>query len=167
LPPANNARSGAGDTNKIVAQKWAEILEPWSSQNFARPGGNDKFSYDESRVYCATNVSGSGPGSVWSLLDPVTGLAPTTTPEVDDIWGGPSVDGFYLLSGWDGTNVTLGAKQFDVPSNWASQSNGDDDACFGTTALDCTVAARTRGRDHHHLWHNVHICRRATAFGMK
>jgi hypothetical protein len=125
-----DAHSGAGDTAKIVACKYAEILEQWQSQNFAMPAGDAKFWYDETKVACATNVSGSGEGSVWALIDPATGVAPLW-PSADQIVGGPVVDGFYEIGSWDGTNVTLGAKAFDLPSNWASKSNGDDATCFG------------------------------------
>ncbi len=127
---SSSSGSGAGDSANIVAQKWAEIVERWPSQNFAKPAGDMKFWHDETRVYCATNVSGSGAGSTWSLLDPNTVTAPATI-ELDDIWGGPSVGGFYSIAAYSAGVVTLGAKQFDVPSNWASKSNGDDAACFG------------------------------------
>jgi hypothetical protein len=127
---SSSSGSGAGDSANIVAQKWAEIVERWPSQNFAKPAGDMKFWYDETRVYCATNVSGTGAGSTWSLIDPHTVLAPVTV-EPGDIWGGPSVGGFYAIAAYSGGVVTLGAKQFDVPSNWASKSNGDDAASFG------------------------------------
>jgi len=89
-----------------------------------------KFWHDETRVYCATNVSGAGEGSTWNLLNPTTGLSPSTI-ETGDIWGGVSVGGFYSLAVYSAGIVTLGAKRFDVPSNWASKSNGDDSQCFG------------------------------------
>jgi hypothetical protein len=127
---SSSGESGAGDATNIVAQKWAEILERWPSQNFAKPAGDMKFWYDETRVYCATNVSGAGEGSTWSLIDPNT-LLPPAAIESDDIWGGPSVGGFYAIAGYSTGVVTLGAKQFDVPSNWSSKSNGDDSQCFG------------------------------------
>jgi Putative Ig domain len=128
---SSDAISGVLDGNALWAGKYAECLELWPSENFALPAGDMKFWFDETRVYCATNVSGSGAGSVWGLIDPITGVAPTTTPEVDDIWGGPVVGGFYAISAWDGTNITLGAKQYDVPSNWKSKSNNDEAKCFG------------------------------------
>jgi len=127
---SSSSGSGAGDSANIVAQKWAEILERWPSQNFAKPAGEMKFWHDETRVYCATNVSGTGEGSTWSLVNPTTNLAPAAL-ELGDIWGGPSVNGFYSIAGYSSGVVTLGAKQFDVPSNWTSKSNGDDAACFG------------------------------------
>jgi len=134
--------SGAGDAGNVVAQKWAEILDLWPSQNFAMPAGDAKFWFDETRVCCATNVSGSGVGSVWALIDSLTGVAPVFIIGPDDYWGGPCVGGFYQIAGWDGTNVTLGAKKFDVPSNWKSKSDvgaidlgsgakTDADFCFG------------------------------------
>jgi hypothetical protein len=119
-----------GDGN-FWSCKYAEILDPWYSQNFARPAGDDKFLWDETRVVCATNVSGTGEGSVWALTDPITGLPPAAGPEPDDFWGGPSIGGFYFIAGWDGTNVTLGAKHYDVPSNFRSRSNSDEDVAFG------------------------------------
>lgn len=128
---SSDAISGVLDGNALWAGKYAECLELWPSENFALPAGDMKFWFDETKVYCATNVSGAGADSIWALIDPVTGFAPTTTPEVDDIWGGPVVGGFYAIRAWDGTNITLGAKQYDVPSNWASKSNGDSAKCFG------------------------------------
>jgi len=122
--------SGAGDASYLVAQKWAEVIEKWPSQNFAKPAGDMKFWYDEFRVYCATNVSGSGAGSTWSLIDPNTLLAPVTLESVD-IWGGPGVGGFYASAAYSAGVVTLGAKLWDVPSNWASKSNGDESQSFG------------------------------------
>jgi hypothetical protein len=136
---SDNTPSGAGDTSKIVACKFCEILELWPSQNFYGPAGDMKFWYDETKVACATNVSGSGEGSVWALIDPRTGSAPTW-PDPDLIVGGPVVGGFYATGSWDGTNITLGAKQFDLPSNWASKSKpggtGDDATCFGALRWD-------------------------------
>jgi hypothetical protein len=127
---SDDSHSGAGDTGKIVACKYAEILEPWPSQNFALPAGDMKFWFDETRVYCATNVSGAAEGSTWNLVDPDTGSAPATI-ETSDIWGGPVVGGFFAISSYSSGVVTLGAKQYDVSSNWASKSNGDDATCFG------------------------------------
>ena len=125
-----DAHSGAGDTGKIVACKYAEILERWPSQDFALPAGDMKFWHDETRVFCATNVSGSGAGSVWALTDPTTGSPPSTL-DPDSLWGGPVVEGFYAISAYAAGVVTLGAKQYDVPGNWTSKSNGDDATCFG------------------------------------
>lgn len=127
---SSSGGSGAGDAANLVAQKWAEVLESWPSQNFAKPARDMKFWYDETRVYCATNMSGTGEGSTWSLIDPNTVLTPATI-EPDDIWGGPSVGGFYSIAAYSAGVVTLGAKQFDIPSNWASKSNSDDSQCFG------------------------------------
>ena len=127
---SSSSEIGAGDSANISAQKWAEILESWPSQNFAKPAGDMKFWHDESRVYCAANVSGSGEGSTWSLVNPTTALPPSTI-ELDDIWGGPCVDGFYAVTAYSAGVVTLGTKRFDVPSNWTSKSNGDDATCFG------------------------------------
>lgn len=128
---SSDAPSGAGDSSQLVACKYAECLEEWYSQNFARPAGNDKFVYDESRVYCCTNVEGEGEGSTWNIIDPTTGLAPIDGTDFSGLWGGPSVDGFYTVSGYSGGVLTLGAKSYDVPSNWQSRSNGDDASCFG------------------------------------
>ncbi len=101
----------------------------WESQNFARPGGADKFSFDETKVYCAANASGSGQGSTWNITDYQTNIPPDGT-DFSGIWGGPVVDGFYNVASYSGGILTLGAKVYDVPSDWASAS-GDTGTCFG------------------------------------
>ena len=123
---------------KVVAQKWAETLVPWQSYNLARPAGADKFAYDEttdagvSKVLQVVSISGSGAGAVVTLSDdfgdPITpAFFGTYTGQ---IWGGHSVDGFYLLASVSGSTATLGAKQFNVPGGWASPSY-DTDTAFG------------------------------------
>ena len=125
----------------ILLQKCCEIQEVWPSYNFARPAGMDKFSYDETKVYCVgggTNGNtwdgSSGNGSTWSLTN-YNGVPPASLA-FDGIWGGKSVGGFYKECTYDLTTysgyglVHLGTKVFDVPSDWVSLS-GDDAVCFG------------------------------------
>lgn len=126
---SNNNPSGALDGNALWACKYAEILDIWPSQNFARPGGNDKFSYDETQVYCAQNISGAGAGSKWQITDSF-GNTPADSTDFSGIWGGPVVAGFYNVSNYSGGVLTLGAKAYNIPSNWASLS-GDTATCFG------------------------------------
>ncbi|HXT10392.1 MAG TPA: Ig domain-containing protein [Candidatus Angelobacter sp.] len=123
--------SGAGDADALWACKYAECLEQWNSQNFARPAGDDKFAFDETQVFCATNVSGSGTGSTWSLTNPITGSAPPDATDFSGIWGGPVVGGFYNITSYSAGTLTLGTKVYDAPSNWTSKSNGDKAFCFG------------------------------------
>ena len=123
--------SSAGDAGLLVACKYAEILEMWPSQNFALPAGDMKFFFDENHVFCATNLSGSGAGSTWSLTDPITGIAPPDGTDFSGVWGGPVVGGFYSVSSYSGGTLTLGSKSYDVPSNWASKSNSDEEICLG------------------------------------
>ena len=126
----------------IFKQKWVETLLPWQSHNFARPAGADKFSYDETVphafgvciVYQVVSVSGSGAGAVVTLSD--GGGNPITPPDfgayAGQIWGGISVGGFYLIASATGSTVTLGAKQFNVPTGWpAVWSSGDSATTFG------------------------------------
>jgi hypothetical protein len=128
---SSEAPSSAGDAGALVACKYAEILEMWPSQNFARPAGDDKFIFDENHVFCAVNLSGSGAGSTWTLTDPISGVAPADGTDFTGYWGGPVVGGFYNVTGYSGGTLTLGSKVYNVPSNWASKSNADDAFCFG------------------------------------
>lgn len=128
---SSSGHSGSSDAGSIMACKWAEILETWDSQNFARPAGADKFLVDENHVYCATNASGSGAGSTWNLIDPISGLAPEDGTTFSGYWGGPVVDGFYTVTSYSAGVLTLGTKIYDVPSDWASMSNSDEASCFG------------------------------------
>lgn len=113
----------------LMMQKIAYIKEIWPSQDFARPAGADKFIFDETKVYCVVNISGSGGGSTWTL----TALDGTTPPDGLDLsgtWGGKSVVGFYTGCSYSGGTLTLGTKVSDVPSDWASAS-GDTTTAFG------------------------------------
>jgi len=110
--------------------KYAATAPRWESVNFARPAGADRFSYDETKVYCVTALSGSGPGSTWTVTD----LDGTSTPpdgtSFSGTWGGASVGGFYAVASYSGGVLTLGALAAALPTGWASLS-GDDDTCFG------------------------------------
>jgi hypothetical protein len=128
---SSEAPSGAGDAGALWACKYAEALEVWPSQNFTMPAGDAKFWFDETRVFCAVNASGAGAGSTWTLTDPTTQLAPPDATDFTDLWGGPVVDGFYNVTSYAGGTLTLGAKVYDVPSNWTSKSHADEASCFG------------------------------------
>jgi hypothetical protein len=121
-----NGYDGLAHVNGLVAYKYAEILERWSSHSFARPCGADKFNYDETQTYCAYNITGSGPGTTLTLTN-WQGEAVTVNP--GGAWGGPCVGGFYAITFAAGV-VTLGALLFAIPTGWTSAS-GDDDTCFG------------------------------------
>jgi hypothetical protein len=124
---SDDTPSGALDAGALFAGKYAEILEIWPSQNFARPAGDDKFLIDENQTFCAVNSS----GSVWVLTDPVTGLAPPDGTDFSGYWGGAATNGFFDVTVYSSGTLTLGTKVYDVPSNWVSKSNADDALCFG------------------------------------
>jgi hypothetical protein len=128
---SSSAPSGSLDSTALWGCKYAEILDQWNSENFALPAGDAKFWFDETRVYCAVNASGSGAGSTWTLTDATTGSAPPDGTDFSGTWGGPSVGGFYNVASYASGTLTLGSKVWNVPSNWASRSNGDDALCFG------------------------------------
>ncbi len=128
---SSEAPSGAGDAGALWACKYAEALEQWPSQNFAMPAGDAKFWFDETKVFCAVNASGSGEGSTWTLTDPATQLAPPDDTDFSGLWGGPVVDGFYNVTSYSAGTLTLGTKIYDVPSNWTSKSHSDEAFCFG------------------------------------
>ncbi|HSY18506.1 MAG TPA: hypothetical protein VK815_09245, partial [Candidatus Acidoferrales bacterium] len=111
----------------LWGQKCAEVKELWPSQNFGRPGGADKFSFDETQVYCIAGITGEGEGATITLS--TTSGDSVTLTDASGYWGGKSVGGFYAIT-WDGSQVTLGAKTFDLPTGWTSPS-GDDDTVFG------------------------------------
>lgn len=127
---SDDSPSGAGDSSYIVACKYAEILDGWYSQNFALPAGGMKFFYDETRVVCATIASGSGEGTTLTIKDAL-GNTPADDTDFTGIWGGPVVSGFYDVASYSGGTLTLGTKRFNVPSDWASKSKGDEASCFG------------------------------------
>ena len=131
--PGPSSDYTAQNPDALVMQKCCVALERWPSENFFRPAGDDRFSFDESRVFCATNLAGSGAGSTWTLTDSVTSAPPASGyPVAGEIWGGKSVAGFYTVSAYNvGTGVvTLGAKSADVPTNWTTLF-GDDTTAFG------------------------------------
>jgi hypothetical protein len=114
----NNAvseRNGA-----LWLYKFAVIAEKWQSQNYARPGGNDRFLIDETQVYCV--ASGSGTSFVVTDLagDTLTGAIPGIGT---GLWGGPAVGGWWSGCGCDDSgNVTLGTLALHVPAGWDSPS---------------------------------------------
>jgi hypothetical protein len=124
---SSSAPSGTLDGGKLWGYKYAEILDAWPSQNFARPAGDEKFAFDETRVYCATIVDAMH----FTLTDPLTGLAPADGTDFSGIWGGAVASGFYSGNTYSGGTITLGTKVYDLPSNWASRSNSDENYCFG------------------------------------
>src|SRR6185437_4186768 len=132
--------SAAGDAHALWACKYAEALEQWPSQNFAMPAGDAKFWFDENQVFCAVNSSGAGEGSIWTLTNSTTGLAPDDGTDFSGIWGGPVVNGFYNVAGYSAGTLTLGTKVYDVPSNWTSKSNSDEEFCFGKLRWDTRPA---------------------------
>lgn len=123
----------------IIAQKWAETKMGFPSENFARPGGDDKFVYDETTVYTIDSITGSGPGAQVKLQLCTSCDTPSGSSQpissIAGLWGGPSVGGFYTLSALTGGDtVTLGTLVYNVPSDWKSASDwgsGDTDFCFG------------------------------------
>lgn len=116
------------DAGSLWAGKYAEIKENWPSLNAARPAGADKFLFDETKVYCVTSMSGSGPGSTWTLTDS-QGNTPSSLSMPGD-WGGPAVAGFYSGCTYASGTLTLGTLAFSVPSDWTTGS-GDAATCFG------------------------------------
>ncbi len=138
-PPSSDENvyfaDGAG---ALFAQKYAVIMNQWPSQNFDRPGGMDKFSFDETQVYCAANASGSGPGSTWTITNFDTSTPPDGT-DFSGTWGGPVVGGFYSVSSYSGGVLTLGSLVYNVPTGWTSAASGDDTStCFGKLRFpDC------------------------------
>ena len=113
-------KAGTRDGDALWLIKWAECGERYQSQNFARPGGTDKFTLDETQTYC------------W--YDPLIidlGGNPVTSRTFDGIWGGPCVNGFYTGCTTDsGGTLTLGTKVYEIPTGWSTRS-GDSSLAFG------------------------------------
>jgi len=120
----------ANRADALWGQKCAEIQELWPSYDFARPAAGDKFIYDETHVYCVTNLAGDGNGSTWTLVD-YKGDTPADGLDVSGTWGGQSVGGFYSGCSYAGGTLTLGTKVFDVPSDWKHALNADEGTCIG------------------------------------
>jgi len=108
-PPDTTAHRG----DALWSQKCMEIGELWPAYDFFRPAGADRFAFEQALVFCATDLSGSGPGATLTLTDSY-GDAQTLT-DTGGVWGGKEVGGFYNISA-SGTTVTLGAKVLDLPS---------------------------------------------------
>ena len=165
---ANGGTDTTGD-GAFWARKFACIKENWQAQNYARPAGDDKFRYREcddseaSKVYAATNVSGSGAGSVWALLTYAGNVPAMAAGDLIGYFGGkvlgsinPADAGFYVMGGYDFTTgyMTLGAKVYNLPSNWpVSNPAGDTAQCFA--ALRFPNAPSLLGRQAHKLTGNI------------
>ncbi|MDE2096170.1 MAG: hypothetical protein KGL39_02920 [Patescibacteria group bacterium] len=93
----------------VVAQKCCEIQEIWPEEDYFRPAGADKFTFDESQtVYCLT-------GTALTNNDGTPAASLTKT----GVWGGASAGGFYNGFTTDGSGtITLGPKVSNVPSDW-------------------------------------------------
>ena len=121
----NGAACRAATGGAFIGIKYAEIKERFPSQNFARPGGDDKFLIDEPNVVCvSSSVAISGSGQSFQISTN-TGTA-TTLSSSNGIWGGSSVNGFYSVTE-AGHIVTLSTKQYNLPSNWISNENNGSD----------------------------------------
>ena len=138
--PSASQHAPRGDA--LWAQKCAEILEIWPSEDFFRPAGADRFAFDETKVYCVNNLTGSGAGSTWNLTNcDMTPFGPTVPASLtlSGVWGGASVGGFYTgctysfdpTGGYLGAGtVTLGTLVAPVPTGWTTPG-GDTATAFG------------------------------------
>jgi len=126
--PNFNLYNGTGDP-RLWVYKYAITCPKWQSMNFYRPAGVDRFVYDETQVYCVTNMSGSGAGSTWTVTDYI-GDTPPSGSISGAVWGGQSVDGFYNVSSYSGGTLTLGSLIYPLPTSWQDGSN-DEDTAFG------------------------------------
>jgi hypothetical protein len=154
-----------GPNDCCMAQKWAETKMGWASQNFARPGGMDRFDFDETQVYNisattnGTDISTIGPGSQITL-EQTPNCGGVTIADSSGVWGGPAVNGFYEIVSVAGSVVTLGELIYNVPSNWESAAaiynsgtetwSSDNAYCFGklrfSTGVPSTDPAAILGR---------------------
>ena len=138
--PSTSQHAPRGDA--LWAQKCAEILEIWPSEDFFRPAGADRFAFDETKVYCVNNLTGSGAGSTWNLTNCDTTAHGPTVPAsltLSGVWGGASVGGFYTgctysfdpTVGYAGAGtLTLGTLVAPVPTGWTTPG-GDTTTAFG------------------------------------
>ena len=137
LGPCGSFGFGTG-ANNFQSMKYAEIMDEWEGENWARPAGDDKFLWIENdatatdAVYSAVNIAGSGDGSTWTITN-YSGGTPPDAAITTGIWGGSVFGGFYNITSYASGTLTLGAKVFDVPTGWkASQGQtGDDAVAFG------------------------------------
>lgn len=128
---------GASNVKNFQSMKYMEMMDEWDGENWARPGGDDKFLWIENdssgtdAVFSAVNISGSGAGSTWTVTD-YTGATPPDAAIASGIWGGAVFGGFYNVSYSSGV-LTLGPKVYNLPTGWkASQGQtGDDAVAFG------------------------------------
>ncbi|HEY3761571.1 MAG TPA: Ig domain-containing protein [Verrucomicrobiae bacterium] len=122
LPPDGIAPS------VLTAVKYAEIIDLWPSQNFARPAGADKFIFDESEVYGCYDFDGTTlTPYVWSSNNI---QAASSVPDTSGIWGGAAVSGFGTITYNSGTGKITFTRTMNLPTGWASAS-GDTNYCFG------------------------------------
>jgi hypothetical protein len=112
--------------NGLVAVKYAEIIDVWPSQNFARPAGNDKFIFDELKVYGCYDFDGSK-FTPYAWVGDVL-VAVTSGVDTSGIWGGSAVGGFGTIT-FDGTYIHF-TRTMNLPTGWQSAS-GDTDSGFG------------------------------------
>ena len=136
-PPSNDSVFLA-DNGGLFACKAAVILDIWNSQNFARPAGDDKFSFDETAgVYCATNAGGSGTGSTWNITDADTNIPPDGTDFESGIWGKPGRGRILQRGQLFRRRFGLGTLVWNVPSDRTSASVYDAGSCFELRFPDC------------------------------
>ena len=100
-------------------QKHCEIKQYLPSQNFARPAFNDKYSFDEAKVYCFISQSGNQ-----VALSDTSGNPITSFPDLTGYWGGTDVGGFYPLAGYSSGYVTLGATASALPTGFSEDGFG-------------------------------------------
>ena len=93
----------AGMVDGVYAQKWAETLVEWPSENYARPCARDRYLFDETDVACGL-VSGT---------DLTLDTAPATPFSAGDrIAAGGNV---YAITGGSGLAYTVGSALYNTP----------------------------------------------------
>ena len=118
----------------VMAQKWAEIANPWPSHNFARPAGADRFAFDESapdgtsRVYQVLSGYHNGTGDTITLgalglVDDVNGNHPgsASTDPLQKPIGNP-VD--YIETWGNVGSLDVGQPVINSGDVWGGQSVG-------------------------------------------
>lgn len=119
-----------GSTTGLVAWKYAEIIDVWPSENFARPAGPDKFIFNEDKVYGCYDwnaITKTFTPYAWQISGPNL-VAVTGGVDTSGTWGGAAVGGFGTIT-FDGTHIHF-TKTTNLPTGWASASN-DTNYCFG------------------------------------
>lgn len=116
---------GPLDTNshpifdKIRLQKWAVILLPWPSTNFARPCGIDRRELDSGSSECIVTSAGYPP-----TLELEGDIAVTGTEWFAIQSGTYSLAGIYECTRPDVAQLNVGTKLFDIPS-WMEYSQSE------------------------------------------